>query len=81
MTKKKRQEKREKNKLRLRHLWPLMTENERKDLCKQTLPDYMLSANFWQRSWGQIPVIWKGQIGQLQIPRHAGLEIADRQKA
>jgi hypothetical protein len=77
-TKSKRREKREKNKLRLRYLWPRMTKEERKDVCKQTLPGHLLSVHPWERPWIRIPMDWQSLIGMAHIPRHAGLEIAER---
>lgn len=69
---------REKNKLRLRHLWPRMTEAEREVICKQTLSSRMHSAGFWTRPWSQIPQDWRAQIGNATIPRCSALRIAER---
>lgn len=72
MTKKQKhklRKKREKNSLRLRHLWQQMTRAEREDACKQTLPGYMVPARFWERVWLLIPEIWRSRIAGATIPR------------
>lgn len=82
MTKKqkyKQTKKRDKNRLRLRYLWPRMTKMERADICKQMLPDHLWSAHFWERAWPQVPGIWQSDIGRAIIPRHSVLAIAERE--
>lgn len=72
MTKKQKhklRKKREKNRLRLRHLWQQMTRAEREDACKQTLPEHLWAARFWERVWALIPQIWQSDIGRAPIPR------------
>jgi hypothetical protein len=77
--KKKQGKAKEKNKLRIRNLWPRMTEAERKEVCDRAVPDFMRAANFHKRVWSDIPQQWQSPIGKrANIPRAVALQIADR---